>query len=293
MRVVLIKQAWKTWCRMRAAGSGARRRAFTLMELLVVITIMIFIATITLINVFGSMRAAAYVGVGRDVYGALMNARQHACQTGNRTHFFLIDSNKFVRAYSIGTITSISGSPANTFWDQYANLDKQNAIPFQGVEIFDLDASATAYISSSKLAGITTNFNIIDGVNVWIPGSQSPPYTNTALQMTVWATASNSAAPVGWNVNDHYAIEAGEEQELPRGFYFDKNGSFAPVDPTQPLNSFEFMPDGSVMANGTGNGIQMISGSPGIVIYEDIKSGNTKNLVRFTIDSSGHIVQIQ
>ena len=294
------RDARKFFC-THNAGSGARQQAFTLMELLVVITIMIFISTITLINVFGSMRANAYVGVSRDVYGALMNARQHACQTGNRTHFFLIDSNKFVMAYSIGTITAISGNSPVTFWDQYANLDASASL-YQGVKIFDLDANATAYVTSSILNTYPTNSNVIDGQNLCVPGSQQPPYTLTALQMAVQqSAASNSAAPPTelpanphnankWNVNDHYAIEAGEEMELPKGFYFSKNPAAAtptPVDPNLALNSFEFMPDGSVVPNGTGNGIQGNS----IMIYEDIKSGNSANRVVFTVDSSGHISQ--
>ena len=297
------RDARKFFC-THNAGSGARQQAFTLMELLVVITIMIFISTITLINVFGSMRANAYVGVSRDVYGALMNARQHACQTGNRTHFFLIDSNKFVMAYSIGTITAISGNSPVTFCDQYANLDASASL-YQGVKIFDLDANATAYVTYSTNVTTSlqpTNSIMIDGVNVWYLGMQPPATSLWALEMAVQqSAASNSAAPPTelpanphnankWNVNDHYAIEAGEEMELPKGFYFSKNPAAAtptPVDPNLALNSFEFMPDGSVVPNGTGNGIQGNS----IMIYEDIKSGNSANRVVFTVDSSGHISQ--
>ena len=102
------------------------RAAFTLMELLVVMSIMLIVSTILVAGYFGMTRAASYTAAETDVFNHLQLARQRASLDGTRVFFLLIDSNSYVLVHGAGTLTKDMDSKTfggrHRFYDAYADL---------------------------------------------------------------------------------------------------------------------------------------------------------------------------
>jgi len=243
---------------LQPAGAQQRRSAgFTLLELLIVITMMIFITTIALVNYFGVMRAAGYATISNNVFSALLMARQRACIDNKPVFFYLLDTTNYVLQESIGTITSIP-YPGGA-----GNLEG-NTPPGGGVVFYDQYGSPPVQ-SNSVIVNMDNPAE--PAATVW----KAVP--NTPFELHVLLTSS-----AGWNDNgrnnDHYGTELFARQMLPKGFSFQQS----------PGTKVIFQPDGTV---------DIINGLKKLVVQEILGNNNTARQVTFTIESSGKITQGQ
>lgn len=195
-----------------------RHSAFTLLELLIVIAIMVFISTITVINIFGNMRAASYNAVANDVFDALVLARQHACLDGKTTWFYLSDSNHYVIVRIVGTITD--SSVGGTFlFDPYT--DASDIGP--GLKLFNMLTGESVTVITNQYVPNWNGYNLVVTPNTW---SVDP---------------TNGLA---------YGIALHDEKEVPRGFYLSTTltGTITPPNNARVV----FLPDGTVAQTGAG-----------------------------------------
>jgi type II secretory pathway pseudopilin PulG len=229
--------------------SPRRRSAFTLLELLIVIAIMIFISTITIINIFGNMRAASYNAVANDVFDSLVLARQRACLDGKTTWFYLTDSNHYVIVRVMGTIADP---------------------PTGGTILYD------PYTDASDIGPGLKLFNMLTGESVTL--TSPPTYDSTLNRYELHVT------PNTWSVDPTnglaYGIALHDEKEVPRGFYL----STTLTGPITPPNNDRvvFLPDGTVAQTGAGV-IQTFS------VVEKIREGQPTNRVVFVVEPNGKI----
>jgi len=205
--------------------AGAQRRhcgGFTLLELLIVIAMMIFITTISLMNYFGAMRTAGYTAVSNDVFNALLMARQRACIDNKPVCFYLTDSNKFVLQEPLGTVAQIKGF---TFYDPYvdpAAVSSNMAI----VDITTPGASATILLTTNGPLPLMPGVFDVNNIQIF------------------YACSFAVDKPAGWTAGDSYGIAVSPEQMLPKGFVFTQPSSTPCVFAT-------FMPDGTAAASAT------------------------------------------
>lgn len=233
----------------RPASSG-----FTLLELLVVITIMIFIATIAVMNYFGVMRVFGFSAATSNVLNTLRMARQRACLENKTTIFYLQDATNYVVQVAYGTITRIDSGSSPIFWDS----DISEGVS-SNETLLNLDhPGATATFASS------------------IPGNLGMSNVNASGVMenyTVPAIAYNNVSASGtWNVGDRYGILAFTPVTLPNGLVFDP-------DPTAGSSTHRM-----AIFNGDGT-INTTDGLSTLVIKE-VLTGRT---ITFTLGSDGTI----
>jgi type II secretory pathway pseudopilin PulG len=252
---------------LRPLTSG-KRGGFTLLELLVVVTMMIFITTIAVMNYFGAMRTAGYNAVSNDVFNALLMARQRACIDNKPVYVYLIDTTNYVLLESFGTAAIVAneasapGGNGKVLYDQYNDVSGflSNSI------IVDIDNLGTGAISwSTGTAPSPTNTYLING-----DGSLVPDNLNYS---TIHVTNNPACDFSGWKPGDRYGATIFAPQMLPNGFVF--------VSPSTPGQSIVFSPDGTVKA-----------GISSLVVQETLK-GDTTHQITFSIDPSGKIGQSQ
>jgi prepilin-type N-terminal cleavage/methylation domain-containing protein len=259
-------------CATARRPAPRRRRGFTLLELLIVVTMMVFIATITLVNYAHVQRVAAYGAVSHDVFNALLMARQRACLDNRTVLFYVLDSTNYVLRQSIGTITYIDPIPdtispghpidgsGRTFADAFnPGLTIQSNSVLVNMTQLALDAR----VYSFEPSGTVSATNPITGL----------PFSQQALLLNL--------VPRGtWHIGDSYGTELFARQTLPKDF------EFYPV-PVAPYDKVIFRPDGTVdTANGIGG-----STRPLIVRERGSIDPNGTNRLVFSISPSGKITQ--
>jgi type II secretory pathway pseudopilin PulG len=244
---------------------AARRAGFTLLELLIVISMMIFITTIAVMNYFGAMRSAGYTAVSSDVFSALVMARQRACINGQPVIVYLRDATNYVFLAPMGTITMItagvdSDDGRTVFWDQYGSpkLAQSNLI---------VNMNNPRYTAKVESAADDTTLPLRSYVNV------DGIFDSVAGVRGGKIVVNLSPPPIGWNEGDQYGTEVLSPSILPKGFVFE----------TPTPNSVLFRPDGTV---------DIVNGISSIVVKEAIGQ-SSDNHVTFTITSDGHISQTQ
>jgi prepilin-type N-terminal cleavage/methylation domain-containing protein len=242
------------------------RRGFTLLELLVVISMMIFITTIAVMNYFGAMRTAGYNAVSNDVFNALLMARQRACLDNKPVYVYLIDTTNYVLLESFGTAAivetdlSAPSGPGKILYDQYNDVSGfvSNSI------IVDIDNLGTGAIAwSTGTAHSPTNTFFING--------DGTPVLNTLNYSTIYVTNNPACNNFNWKSGDRYGVTVFAPQMLPKGFEF--------VTPSTPGQSIVFNPDGTVNA-----------GVSSLVVQETLKN-DTTHQITFTVKSNGSILQ--
>jgi prepilin-type N-terminal cleavage/methylation domain-containing protein len=246
-----------------------RSRGFTLLELLVVVTIMIFITLIVVLNYFGGTRSAGYAAANRNVFDALMLARQRACMDGSRTFLCLLDSTNYV---IVRAISSISGTKANdgdgpgdALYDYYADVANYGSNTIVNMDRPGVNAFVWKIVNSTAYM---TNFNFY-----------TAGYDIQCTKLFV-----SNAVLANWQPGDRYGIELHTRQALPPGFYFCQapNGNVS----STPIVSdvVKFNPDGTL---DNGHQDQWV----GIAEEVSVRQGHfsATNSILFRIGANGHI----
>ncbi|MBM4164947.1 MAG: type II secretion system protein [Lentisphaerae bacterium] len=200
----------------QAAACRPSRAGFTLMELLVVITIMGLIATIAVSSYFGITRAAAYSAAHDNLYNTLILTKQRAVIDGKVTSLVILSPDEYVAVRAVGRISHVETDNSS---DAYADLSGAVAA---GVEVYNLDATSATISQTVTISAWT--LDISDPFN-----SAPTPYPATAYK---FAGAGSSFFTVG----DRYGFALHSKQSLPRGYAFE-----APAFPQE----VRFNPDGS------------------------------------------------
>ena len=247
----------------------SRHRGFTLLELLIVITIMIFITTIIVMNYFGAMRTASYSAAANDVYDSLMLTRQRACIDGSRTYLYLLDATNYVIVRSVSNITTTKQNMVlNTtncwvLYDIYADLTDYSA-----TTIRDLDQpNATALVLHTEKAQPEGGGQLALDLPAKLGGGSYnvPAYAH-------YVTNDLSA----WKPGDRYGIELHERQTLPLGFYF-STGDAAGTAIDNDVVKFQ------------GDGTLDAAAAKSITVVEALKNTVKTNRVIFVIETNGRI----
>ena len=254
-----------------------RRAGFTLLELLVVITMMIFITTIAAMNYFGAMRAAGYTAVSNTVFNSLLMARQRACLDNKQVYLYLLDPTNYVMMEAFGTLAKVdnpdtsSNAPSGSqeFYDPYVDATAFSA----NMTILDIDAPGTGAIVWRATTSTFPANNYIDATGQPI----SPSIPACSLHVTNNPTCPGNFA--NWKAGDRYGTPIFASQMLPKGFAF-SNDTDPPVAlPSQVMVLFQ--PDGTV---DTVNNISSFR------VFETLKP-DAAHSIKFTISPTGIITQ--
>ncbi|NLF23967.1 MAG: type II secretion system protein [Lentisphaerae bacterium] len=205
----------------RTAGDPrrhGRRAAFTIMELLVVMAIMITISTIVVSSYFGMTRAASYHAAENSVLKALQLARQRACLDGTPVQFMLIDSNSYVLVHGAGELTQDMDSKVNaegrhTFYDTYAD---HHAVTNDNSNLRVWNMTQNVYADDVTI-------RVAERTNEDYPGVPNP--NDAAYQHRGLTTILEVKLPAAgqwsrWKKGDRYGFELHPRQMLPNGFFF-------------------------------------------------------------------------
>lgn len=181
------------------------RKAFTLIELLAVMAIMILVAGIGIGGYFGMTRGAAIRSAVLNLKSTLSLARQAALTRGKRT-YVLFESDGYYVCQKGGVSTHDVGS-GQFMADEFANWDGVFEV---GSIIFRLD-------SGNYRSSVVTN--------IWAPDENpANPYWHLKTVDSIWTGLPG----------DTYGYEINSKTYLPRGFSF---GSGTPsVPPTVIFN---------------------------------------------------------
>jgi prepilin-type N-terminal cleavage/methylation domain-containing protein len=232
-------------------------QAFTLMELLVVMSIMLIVSTILVAGYFGMTRAASYTAAETDVFNHLQLARQRASLDGTRVFFLLIDSNSYVLVHGVGTLTrkmEQTDGQTHRFYDAYADLHELD-ITNSRVRVWNMDKN-------------------VDGEVIRI--AMQPPlsadedtYNNSGekygrIQYSIDLRPRNSS--VAWEVGDRYGFELYPRQVLPKGFLF----GLQDLNTTPANDSVVFAADGTSSRVGGSPPVETKTGETKLYLYEKI-----------------------
>ncbi|MFZ4395996.1 MAG: pilus assembly FimT family protein [Kiritimatiellia bacterium] len=245
---------------MPARQKPASRAGFTLLELLIVITMMIFITVISVMNYFGAMRSAGMTTVSNNVFNSLLMARQRACLDGKPVVFYMLSATNYVIQEAVGTITKINPEGSGfAFFDQYGDVKSWDA----SLPLINMDRpGTTATITSCGLGILPTTCVDASGTSV--------AYDSPAFVFHVTTTGV-------WLEGDRYGIQVFAPQMLPNGFIFVPDPAIGA--PSQRLVAFN--PDGTINIDPTTGGLSLIT----------VKETISGNSLTFTIDASGKIRQ--
>jgi prepilin-type N-terminal cleavage/methylation domain-containing protein len=198
----------------QAAACRPSRAGFTLMELLVVITIMGLISTIAVSSYFGITRAAAYSASHDTLYNTLVLTKQRAVIDGKMTSLVILNASEYTVVRAVGRISHVELGCA---YDAYSDLS--GAVSTEPSEIYNLDTNTLTTISQTVT---------ISACPLWITDSFGATYPATAYKF-------NGAVAGFFAVGDRYGFPLHSKQVLPRGY------TFAPPFPQE----VRFNPDGS------------------------------------------------
>ena len=256
-----------------ATANSPRSGGFTLLELLVVITMMVFITTIAAMNYFGAMRSAGYSAVSNDVFNALLMARQRACVDNKPVYFYLLNATNYVIMESFGTIAKVdTNAPAGTFPGGLTFFDPYvEASAFRSnMTLINIDLPGSGAIVCANPETGTLDTSNVNASGGWIL------YQMPACELHV--TNNLSCASFAWNKGDRYGTPIFAIQMLPKGFAFSK------IPPTllQGQAMVLFQPDGTVDI--TGDNLQLF------YVVEMLKP-DTTHTVKFSIFPNGQISQ--
>jgi prepilin-type N-terminal cleavage/methylation domain-containing protein len=247
------------------------RQAFTLIELLIVIAIIITISTILVASYFGMVRGSSYAAVEKNVYNALTLARQRACIDRMRVCLLFQSTNDFVLVRSAGRVTGREVSESKIF-DAYADFSGKSVYTgyeeANSIRLYNMDRNGSALVVS---AGISKNSNAIDPVT-------GKKFTRDEMEFRLTGTAGQP-----FEVGDHYGLELYQLQRLPRGFSctVDIAGGGSGVAPNASnIPKVIFEPDGRLGQNSVNK----------IDVYEVIKGKSAAYTVTFKISPEGKIV---
>jgi len=248
------------------------KQAFTLMELLVVMSIMLIISTILVAGYFGMTRAASYTAAETDVFNHLQLARQRASLDGTRVFFMLIDSNSYVLVHGVGELTADMAqatTPAgkHRFYDAYADLQTFTNDASR-VRVWNMDKNVYGDDATVDATGDET----LDAY----PGSAERYARDTCM---FEARLQNGTKYDQWKKGDCYGFELYPRQVLPKGFFFDLG--------TAKSLTIVFKPDGTAGQLKIGGDVDNVDTT--VTVFEKITTGD-KGEIKIKVAKNGDIV---
>lgn len=235
-----------------------KRRGFSLLELLAVMSIMALLSTLAVTSYFSAVRGMANRSARRNFENSLVLARQRACIDGARVSLIAFNevaaydtdgktvkdlAASYVVCKEIGRLTLVSG---NYLYDEFSDLK----------QLFGENTSGDSF-SSTYRGGIRL-YNLDVGSWTMVKpyvvqkdeGSQAKlPYSDVSYQFKAHAfemmsgtgTKSTGTGTRDWKAGDAYGVEVAPVQSLPKGFTF---GELSDTDMTD-VQHVTFEPDGS------------------------------------------------
>lgn len=218
----------------QAAAGRPSRAGFTLMELLVVITIMGLISTIAVSSYFGITRAAAYSASHDNLYNTLVLTKQRAVIDGKMTSLVILNASEYIVVRAVGRISHVETGNSS---DAYSDLS--GAVSTEASEIYNLETNTLTTISKTVTISVWT---------IPIPD----PFTGVDYDATAYKFTGAGAG--FFAVGDRYGFALHSKQVLPRGY------TFAPPFPQE----VRFNPDGSCA----------VADKIDVVVFEKIRPSN-------------------
>lgn len=239
----------------------AKRRGFSLLELLAVMSIMALLTTMAVTSYFSAIRGMARRSAVKQIVNTLTVARQRACMDSARYSvvFFneitgATDSDvtpSYVVSKELGRLTYIEGN--STFVDEFTPLES----------IFGIDDNnANGYLGSLRLYNLTQGkwTQVFPWAIVYPLQRYSATKSATQYNLNPYALKENPKVPnlnkAQWTVGDAYGVEAAPIRSLPKGFEFTQLKS----NVNQAL-AITFFPDGRAKW-ATGSKISLLEKSP-------------------------------
>lgn len=224
-----------------------RRRGFSLLELLAVMSIMALLTTLAVTSYFNAIRGMTRRSAVKHFANSLILARQRACLEGVRVSVMVFNEitgynaknePEIVPSYVVcketGRVTAIS---QGKLIDEFAPLDKMFPNP---------PGMSAGYLGSMRLYNLTQGkwtqvFPWAESHN--LTGRHSS-YLPKIYEYPVYGFVKNAnvknANEASWDVGDMYGVEAAPPGSLPKGFEFRQLG-----DDVNRVVCFTFMPDGT------------------------------------------------
>jgi len=227
---------------------------------MVVITMMLFITTITVMSYHSAMRTASANAASNSIFNLLQTARQHACIDNKPVYLYLLSTTNCVLVQPIGTYTPPPGLNPDfkTFIDLMS--DPATMVSVKNLLIMNLGSSPG---TTTTVTGVTSTLyatnNLVD-INGWVVGTV---HISNVCQVSC-------SSPITWQNGDPYGTMLFTPLVLPKGFVF-----FPP--PTPPCIAATFNADGTTIIPSTS-----------LIIQETIPNGAPRKF-QFTTDGSGII----
>ena len=240
---------------MNKPGNLLRRRGFSLLELLAVMSIMAMLTTLAVTSYFAAINGMARRSAVKHVVNSLILARQRACMEGTRVSVMFFNEFKGYKKDEVGVPTTEENLiPSYVVCRELGRLSYVN-----GKQIGDEFGELGKMFGTTKLdnyAGQMRLYNLTHGgwwdVRPWVSGDTSDfsvdctfPYSETILgqnpdsAMAGYAFVMVNDKTSGTVAGDSYGIEAAPIGALPRGFVF----SGLDNQDSDPI-TINFLPDG-------------------------------------------------
>jgi len=229
-----------------------RRRGFTLLELLAVMSIMAMLTTLAVTSYFNAIRGMTRRSAAKHFANSLILARQRACLEGVRVSVMVFNEitgydgsdpavvPSYVVCKEVGKISFIS---QGKLIDEFAPLDK----------MFGTAAASGSYLGSMRLYNLTqgkwwqVNPSVVShNLSGRASAYQPRTYTIPAYGFTKNSNVKNSNE-ASWNVGDTYGVESAPPGSLPKGFKFVEldGASNNEPDNVSKVVCVTFLPDGT------------------------------------------------
>ncbi len=241
---------------MNNRTTHTRRRGFSLLELLAVMSIMAMLTTMAVTSYFSAIRGMTRRSAVKHLANTLILARQRACMEGTRVSVMLFNevtgydeatkkekiAPSYVVCKEIGRISFIS--QGKYYIDEFASLDKMfgtaaiDANYLGSIRIYNLQQGKWSNVFPSVAARET---DMSSAYELALTGQE------VMKKIPMFGFVVNTKVPnanaASWAVGDAYGIEAVPINSLPRGFQF----ADLPQYNSKPV-CVTFKPDGSATA---------------------------------------------
>ena len=177
------------------------RGAFTLLELLAVMAIMMLLMGITVGSYYGFVQGASIEGAAMSLRGTLMTAREFAMTHRTRTHVFFWQDTTNAHYVAVAEQGSQAGSG--------------------GGALLTIDLMFSAPWPSGQFVG-NDIYNITRGISGVV-------LMNSANQLQASNNMSPNAGLMAWNYGDKYGWPISAQVHVPNGVMFCQDGSAANV----------------------------------------------------------------
>jgi len=242
-----------------AMNTNTNKKGFSLLELLIVITIMIVMTTIVVANYYGMSRSSSLTSASTTISNYLLLARQNAITSSKKTIFYIENPTNYSTC-SMGEqeISSVS----------YNNPNSRLRFAFCK---FDIPVGTILHKFSFNDYPIT--------VTCCYTGVEDIVYINESgndITVTVPTTIVGVTDATGWSKEDQYLEQRFTSYVLPNGIVFD-------IGACSNLSAIIFNPDGTVEGNPS---LPYVDGAWQIIVKENI---NHNSRIVWSIFPSGKI----